>query len=430
MKKIKYIGAILFVILLFTGCNKVCTHNYQSQTTQEASCTEEGLLTFTCTECGDTYTQAIPVLEHVWDQGIVQKDASCTETGILIYSCQNCAMTRSEEIAKIEHTLDSGVVTLEPTCAEPGVKEYTCSVCGAKVTEAIDVLAHNFGEPEITKEANCTEKGERSVICIVCAYCEPYDTVETNSNHIFKNTVIRQATCTDPGEGVDKCTLCGYSQTCTYGLKPHKYGEGTIASHPTCTVAGIRQSSCSDCGHIKEEKIDATGHSWGETGCNSPATCTVCGYVNQQGFGHNYVLDFDSPPSENFAGRRVYICTNCNKTYSEYYDKHAVFDAQSIKNHGYSYASKLGFKTGNYQKPAGSPYSEKSISFYNLQLSGGIPYLKQMVCSAIDRVYERLSNQPSGVSNYGIYIAVGYGQSGAIGSGYFSIDVYFIYSPN
>ena len=37
-----------------------CVHNYVSEVTKEANCSEEGIITYTCTKCGDTYTETIP----------------------------------------------------------------------------------------------------------------------------------------------------------------------------------------------------------------------------------------------------------------------------------------------------------------------------------------------------------------------------------
>ncbi len=373
---------VLCVVLI--GCQKTCEHSYTSQETKAATCAEEGILTFTCTQCADTYTQPIPKFEHIWDDGTITK---------------------------------------EPTCGEVGVKEYACSICNGKKTEEIDTLEHTFGEPVISKEPNCTEKGERSTTCTICGHTELYDTIETNDNHNLVNTVISESTCTQQGTGVDKCTLCDYSQPCSYDLKAHTYGEKTTITQPSCTENGTNQYTCSVCGKVKEEAIAATGHSWGEGSCNSPVTCTVCGYVNKNGIGHDYVLDCTIPPSENYAGRKIYMCKNCGKTYDVIYDNHTTFDQQSLLNYGYSYAKSLGFQV-RYTQPSGSPTYKQGYYYGMLQSNGGIPYLKTAMKNAVNKAYEKYVDTPTGVSPYYVYLYIDYGASGALGTGSFQIRVY------
>lgn len=45
----------------------VHTHSWDGGTvTKAATCTAEGIMTYTCTECGDTYTESIPATDHTW----------------------------------------------------------------------------------------------------------------------------------------------------------------------------------------------------------------------------------------------------------------------------------------------------------------------------------------------------------------------------
>ncbi len=40
-------------------------HSYTSEVTTPATCTEDGVMTYTC-ECGDSYTESIPATGHIW----------------------------------------------------------------------------------------------------------------------------------------------------------------------------------------------------------------------------------------------------------------------------------------------------------------------------------------------------------------------------
>ena len=59
---------------------RTCEHNYESEVTTEATCTEDGVITYTCTECGDIYTETITATGHSY------KASEADESGYLISS--------------------------------------------------------------------------------------------------------------------------------------------------------------------------------------------------------------------------------------------------------------------------------------------------------------------------------------------------------
>lgn len=54
-----------------------CTHSYQSEITRAPACTVEGLRTYTCDLCGDSYVEALPAIGHIYGEG------QCTLCGAL-----------------------------------------------------------------------------------------------------------------------------------------------------------------------------------------------------------------------------------------------------------------------------------------------------------------------------------------------------------
>ncbi|MCD7929615.1 MAG: S-layer homology domain-containing protein [Clostridiales bacterium] len=73
------------------------THTWDSgEVTKEATCTEDGELTYTCTVCGETETEAIPATGHTWDEGTVTAAATCTTMGTMTYTCTDCGETKTE----------------------------------------------------------------------------------------------------------------------------------------------------------------------------------------------------------------------------------------------------------------------------------------------------------------------------------------------
>ncbi|MCM1437902.1 MAG: hypothetical protein NC131_01645 [Roseburia sp.] len=107
-------------------------HSYNDgEITTAASCTEEGVKTYTCTACGDTYTEDVPVTGHTpADDGVAEP--TCTETGLTAGShCSVC-----NEVLEMQAVLPAlghdyaWVITKEPTEDETGLKQNICSRCG------------------------------------------------------------------------------------------------------------------------------------------------------------------------------------------------------------------------------------------------------------------------------------------------------------
>lgn len=73
-----------------------CSHTYQQEATQEATCTLPGLLVSTCTKCGESYSEIVAALGHDWkctDHVEAVKDAETGEvlqSGYDIYTCSRC----------------------------------------------------------------------------------------------------------------------------------------------------------------------------------------------------------------------------------------------------------------------------------------------------------------------------------------------------
>ena len=54
----------------FTVSPEPCSHDYTGTVTLDATCTEDGLLTYTCSKCGDAYTRTIAAHGHDYQQNV------------------------------------------------------------------------------------------------------------------------------------------------------------------------------------------------------------------------------------------------------------------------------------------------------------------------------------------------------------------------
>ena len=78
-----------------------------------------------CVNCGEAM-----LFDHVWDDGAVQKEATCTEEGSAIRTCTVCGGTVEEVIPIVPHSLIC-VEAKQPTYeADGNIEYYVCSVCG------------------------------------------------------------------------------------------------------------------------------------------------------------------------------------------------------------------------------------------------------------------------------------------------------------
>ncbi|MBQ5902260.1 MAG: hypothetical protein IIW83_03325, partial [Clostridia bacterium] len=81
---------------------------------------------------------------HIHDyDGKATKEPTCTETGIMHYTCECGEDDYYEDIAALGHNY-GGVVTTEPTCKETGIETFTCTRCNDVYTETLDVVDHDY----------------------------------------------------------------------------------------------------------------------------------------------------------------------------------------------------------------------------------------------------------------------------------------------
>lgn len=76
--------------------------------------------------------------EHEYDNGVITKEATCTEEGEKTFTCSLCEETKTESVAIKSHTYKEEI-TKEPTFEEEGEKTYTCENCGDSYIESIPV---------------------------------------------------------------------------------------------------------------------------------------------------------------------------------------------------------------------------------------------------------------------------------------------------
>ena len=88
-----------------------CAHSYTAEVTVEATCTEDGVITYTCDKCGDFYTEVEPATEHMYVENGIAEEPSCISSGLLRYTCIYCGDSWYESIGFGDHQFDGSTCT-------------------------------------------------------------------------------------------------------------------------------------------------------------------------------------------------------------------------------------------------------------------------------------------------------------------------------
>ena len=169
----------------------VAEHSFGEWTvTKEASTTEPGSKTRSCSVCGFEETLEIPVLSHTHSYGTDWKNNETSHW----HEC-----TCGDKADMAAHSFGEWTVTKEASATEPGSKTRSCSACGFEETLEIPVLSHthSYGtdwknnETSHWHECTCGDKADMAA-------------------HSFRWIIDRAATATQKGSKHEECTVCGY----------------------------------------------------------------------------------------------------------------------------------------------------------------------------------------------------------------------------
>ena len=235
-----------------------------------------------CT-CGDTITA-----KHSWDNGKVTTPATCSKEGVKTYTCKDCSATKTEAIAKVTHTYTNACDNSCNACGEMRNTSHKyentwstdaknhwhkCSVCGDKADNA----AHTASDWIVDKEASELKAGSKHQECTICKKTLKTESIPaTGCKHgDTKVAGVKDATCEEDGyTGDTVCKICNTVMTPGTAIPATGHDiETTGAKDASCMEEGFSgKQVCKTCNKVIDEGtvIEKVPHSFAD------GICTVC----------------------------------------------------------------------------------------------------------------------------------------------------------
>jgi len=203
-------------------------------------------------------------------------NATCTNNGTITYTCTSCGYSFNDTISATGHRTATKQLK-SPTCVEDGENASICTICGYVADSwPISATGHSYDSGSLVRSASC----ETSGLYIYKCHCGDYYYDETPSTgHDYSLAEISPATCTSKGSRIYRCSNCGRTYSEDLPLTGHNYSliwsEGLA-----CVWGTFDHYECTYCGDIYEVETPPINHNfvWLEDGYGfSVYQCSYCG---------------------------------------------------------------------------------------------------------------------------------------------------------
>ena len=273
---VSIVSALMLVsALTLTACT--CKHEWSDWTTlTAATCETEGVMTRSCSKCGNIENKKVDALGHDYGDWTTLVAATCETDGVLTRRCATCGNTEIKKADALGHVevVDEAV---EATCTAAGKTEGKhCSRCNKVLVqqEETQALGHYFANYIYNNDAICLTDGTKTAKCSRCSVTDTVKAENTAKGHVYGNwTTLIAATCEIGGVMARSCNKCGNVENKVESALGHVEVVDE-AVDAICTAAGKTAGKhCSRCGKVlvAQKEIDMIKHEYVD------GKCTHCG---------------------------------------------------------------------------------------------------------------------------------------------------------
>ncbi len=307
-----------------------CSHAWTEETVTEATCTQAGLIRSTCSLCGNSYDQPVPMLPHTpgadkictvcgfatnkiflaWEYildsekydvylryivanvGVynLQKDPVSAQPGYSSFTLPDeaaafyfCIMPEGGDPEKEDHVASS------PTIYRPESDPYYTFDGWDQTIKTFSVsknhkLCDHQWYTDMEKPSGCTGKGELKKVCSLCDRLSYLYILGTGHSEATAEVlkVTTPATCTADGAGTYICAYCSQEIAVTipatgHSPVPEDPEKLTVVTVPDCNTDGESTYLCEECSETVSVTVPTTGHNYQPIEMIASPGCTTAG---------------------------------------------------------------------------------------------------------------------------------------------------------
>lgn len=178
MKQFKSVLTLLLALAMLLTCAAPgfaadCAHaNTIVRNAVAAGCVTEGYSgDLYCADCGVLLRSGAVIAPtgHHYDDGVVSQAPTCTEDGVRTYLCKDCGDMYTTVIKAYGHIFDEWVVKTPATATMKGEETRTCFICGA--TESRDIKPLGYDRCYARYYTDCPDKWYHEAVDFMVDAC-------------------------------------------------------------------------------------------------------------------------------------------------------------------------------------------------------------------------------------------------------------------
>ena len=191
-------------------------HDHKGKETQRVTCISSGEMTYTCTRCGDSYTEVVAPIDHAWGEPEwewAEDYSSATATFICERGCGYQEVFTDREIASEE--------TQHASCTQEGKFDHTASVT-FNGNEYTDTVTQTTPFVHVTSEDGTYIMGNEHhwKLCTQCG-------AKVKEEHVFE-------------DGAQNCSVCGVTDGQYFSFSEVSGGASVVQNGtPSFTTTAV-----------------------------------------------------------------------------------------------------------------------------------------------------------------------------------------------